>query len=238
MCTPFLSWPISQQRPGTLPIAAQPSRHVEMRAGAARDRVGDRVHHRGDRGRGAGFADALDAERIGGRRHIEHGVAQRRHVVGARHGVVHERAGDELAVAVVVDDVLHQRLAEPCRERAVQLALDDHVVEHVAAIVDRRVGDDRPCAPVSGSISTSAMCTPFGKGQRRLGRGLGVEVFGDLAALLHLGGARGDLEQRRRAGRCRPPRSGRLDRRCRPSPASSMAARDGLALRQHRVDRL
>ena len=40
-----------------------------VRAGFARDRVGDRVHHRGDRGGGAGFARALDAERVGGRRH-------------------------------------------------------------------------------------------------------------------------------------------------------------------------
>ena len=53
--------------------------------------------------------------------------------------------------------------------------------------------------PVSGSISTSAMWHAVGEGQRRLGRGLGVEVFGDLAALLHLGGARGDLEQRHAA---------------------------------------
>ena len=67
------------------------------RAGLAGDGVGDGVHHRRDRAGGAGFADALDAERIGRRRHRMHGVAHRRHVVGARHGVVHERAGDELA---------------------------------------------------------------------------------------------------------------------------------------------
>ena len=50
--------------------------------------------------------------------------------------------------------------------------------------------------PVSGSISTSAMWHAVRKGQRRLRRRLGVEVFGNLAALLHLRGARGDLEQR------------------------------------------
>ena len=35
-----------------------------------------------------------------------------------------------------------------------------------------------------------------GKCLRRFGYGFGVEILGDLAALLHLGGARSDLEQR------------------------------------------
>ncbi len=40
------------------------------------------------------------------------------------------------------------------------------------------------------------MWQPFGKRERRLGGHLGVEVFGNLAALLHLGGARREIEQR------------------------------------------
>jgi len=65
-----------------LPQPWRRRRHFEMRAGAVRDRVRHRIHHRADRGGGAGFAHALNAERIGGRRHVVHGVAQWRHVVG------------------------------------------------------------------------------------------------------------------------------------------------------------
>src|SRR5262245_14922615 len=43
----------------------------------------------------------------------------------ARHRVVHERAADELAAAVV-GATLEQRLADALGEAAVDLALDDH----------------------------------------------------------------------------------------------------------------
>ena len=61
--------------PARLPELHRGHRHVEVRAGAARNSVGDGIHHGRDRGRGAGFADAFDAERIGRRRHRMHGVA-------------------------------------------------------------------------------------------------------------------------------------------------------------------
>ena len=66
---------------------------------------------------------------------------QRRQVVGARHGVIHERAGHELAF-LVVDRALAQRLADALRDAAVDLALDDHRIDHHAEIVDRSPGDD------------------------------------------------------------------------------------------------
>ena len=50
--------------------------------------------------------------------------------------------------------------------------------------------------PVSGSISTSAMWQPFGKVSGVSVVALVSRSLGDLAALLHLGGARGKLEQR------------------------------------------
>ena len=61
-----------------------------------------------------------------------------RHVDGARHRVVHERAGEQLAF-VVVDRMLHQRLADALHHAAVELALDDHRIDDGAEIVDRRV---------------------------------------------------------------------------------------------------
>jgi hypothetical protein len=97
--------------PARLPELHRGHRHIEVRAGPARKSVGDGVHHGRDRCRGAGFADTFDAERIGGRAHIVHGVADvGRHVGGARHRIVLERAGHELA-GIVVENLLHQRLA-------------------------------------------------------------------------------------------------------------------------------
>ena len=119
-----------------------------------------------------------------------HGVAQRRHILGARHGVIHERAGDELA-AVVVDRALHQRLADALRQRALQLALDDHGIERRAAIVDRGIGDNRHVSGIGIDLDLGDV-TAVGKRQRRFRRCFGVEVLGNLAALFHVRGARGD----------------------------------------------
>ena len=55
--------------------------------------------------------------------------------------VVHERAGDELAV-LVVDRAFEQRLADALGDAAMHLALDDHRIDHRAEIVDRGPVDD------------------------------------------------------------------------------------------------
>ena len=89
----------------------------------------------------------------------------------------------------VVDGVLHQRLAEALGERAVHLALDDHRVEHVAAVVDRRVGDEIDVAGVGIDLDLGDVAA-VGKRQRRVGLVLGVEAFA------HLLGAARRLEQR------------------------------------------
>src|SRR5256885_173609 len=83
----------------------------------------------------AGLAAALHAQRIvRARRH--RGVdVETGQVVGARHAVVHERAGHELA-GIVVDAVLEQRLADALGDAAVHLALDDHRVDDLAEVVD------------------------------------------------------------------------------------------------------
>ena len=73
---------------------------VEKGAGTGADvtdaelvqRVDDRVDDRGRRADRAGLSAALDAERVGGAGGLVGGEVDRRHVVGARHAVVHERA--------------------------------------------------------------------------------------------------------------------------------------------------
>ena len=54
---------------------------------------------------GSGFAAAFDAERVGRAGGAERVEMDVRHVIGARHAVVHERASDELGV-VRIDDIL------------------------------------------------------------------------------------------------------------------------------------
>ncbi len=167
--------------------------HVEVGAGAAGNGVGDGVHQRGYRGGGAAFACALDSERIGRGRHVVQRVLERRYVVGARHRIVHERAGHELPARGVEHRILHHCLAEPLHDRAVGLAFDDHAVEHVAAVIDRRIGDELELAGGRIDLDLGNVAT-VREGQRRLGCDLGVEVLRNLAALLHLLGARGEIK--------------------------------------------
>src|SRR6185437_1937355 len=78
-------------------------RHVDMQHA---ERVGDRAHHRGQRADRAGLAAALGAERIGDAEHLLVLEIDVGHVGGARHRVVLEARGQELARAFVIDDVL------------------------------------------------------------------------------------------------------------------------------------
>src|SRR5690606_38376746 len=64
-----------------------------------------------------------------------------RAVVGARHAVVHERAGDQLAV-LAVDRALVQRLADALADAAVDLAGQQLRVDHLAEVVDDGVAQD------------------------------------------------------------------------------------------------
>ena len=94
----------------------------------------------------------------------------------------------------VIGDVLHQGLADALHDAAMELALDQQRVDHVADIVHRGVADQRT-SPVSGSISTSLMWQPFGIGAFAAREGAGLEQAGfDAARQLcrHKGGA-GDV---------------------------------------------
>ena len=100
-----------------------------------RQRVDDGVDHGRGRGDGAGFADALDAQRIvraGRGRAVEF---ERDQVVDLGQRVVHQRARDELS-ALVVHRVLPQRLTDALGQPPVELAVNDHRVDHVADVVD------------------------------------------------------------------------------------------------------
>ena len=75
-------------------------RHVDVLDAEHRERVDQSVGDRGHRADGPGFAGTLHPERIGLGRHRVRLDMERDKVGGARHGVIHERAGEDLALAV------------------------------------------------------------------------------------------------------------------------------------------
>ncbi len=108
------------------------------RRAEGRQRVVDRVHHRGRRAGGAGLAGALGAElRAGGRRlHVaDHDVG---HLGGHRHQVVGHVAVAQRAVGVV-QAFLEQRAADALHDAAAHLLVDQHRVDDAAAVLDRPV---------------------------------------------------------------------------------------------------
>jgi hypothetical protein len=104
------------------------------------------VHHCGGRGDRTNLAAPFDAERI-----VPTTGTLRRHcepwqVIGTRYAIIHKRAGEELAARRIIDAVLAQRLAGALNDATVDLALDDHWVQHDADIIDGGVGNERQLA--------------------------------------------------------------------------------------------
>src|SRR6185436_5549642 len=96
--------------------------HVDVGYAQGAEVVDGGVDLGGGDGDVAGLAQALGAQRIAGRRDVHLLDGEGGDVLGARHRVVHQRAGQQLAVAVV-DDGLHERLAQALGQAAVQLPL-------------------------------------------------------------------------------------------------------------------
>src|SRR5215472_9354882 len=122
-------------------------RHLDV----ADAEVGEGVNQRiGDRGHGADaarFAGSLDPKRIGPGRHRIALDVDRADVGRARHGIVHERAGQVLAVAVELD-VLHQDLADALGDAADDLSLQQQRIDDRADVVHDAVADDLDLAGV------------------------------------------------------------------------------------------
>ena len=162
-------------------MCARRQRHVDMADAAVAERVDHRIHHRGERAGAAGLAAALDAERVGRCRRRMIGERERRHVGGARHGVIHERAGEQLAVAVV-DRLFHQRLADALHHAAVQLAFDDQRIDDGAEIVDAGIFGDLDDAGFRIDLDFGDMAAVG------IGRGAGsVADMGDVEGLRRVG---------------------------------------------------
>src|SRR5712692_7208012 len=82
------------------------------------------------------------------------------------HVVVYEAAARDVAL-VVVADLLVQRGADPLREAAVDLALDDHRIDDVAAVVDR---DEAPDFHVARAAVDVHHADVTAEGESQVGR--------------------------------------------------------------------
>jgi hypothetical protein len=76
----------------------------------------------------------------------------------------------------------------------VHLAFDNHVIEHVAAVVDGRIADQRRRAGLRIDLDFRNMAA-VRKSLRRVGSELGVQVLGNFAAPLAILGLRREVEQ-------------------------------------------
>ena len=95
-------------------------------------------------------------------------------VVGARHAVIVQRAGEQLA-RVVVDAALQQRLPNALGDPALHLALDDHRVDDAPDVIDGGKVDDLCNAGLGVNLYLADMTTA-GEGEvQRVVEGLLVE---------------------------------------------------------------
>jgi hypothetical protein len=144
------------------------------------------------------LVDTFDAEHIAAARHRVERAAERRQIIGAGHRIIHERAGEELSARIVVDPGFEQRLPYALRDAALDLTLDQHRLQNVAAIVDRVIGGELDEASVGVDLDLGDMAT-IGEGRRHIGGSPCVEILGDDALIREFGGPSGDIEERQLA---------------------------------------
>src|SRR3984885_15225 len=113
-------------------------RHFDMGDAEFGERVDHGVDDGAERAGGAAFAGAAHAEPVGRREHFADVGGERRQDIGARHGAIHERSGQQLALGVI-GAKLPQRLADALCNPAVGLAVHHHRIDGAADVVDRGV---------------------------------------------------------------------------------------------------
>ena len=121
---------------------------------------------------GAALAEALGLGHRGRRQGLAVMDVDRRHLARRRHDVVGECRGEDVA-GVVVDDLFQQRIAEPLRDAAVNLAVDDHRVDQAAGILGDEVGLDRHPSGFDVDLDDRDMAGIRERARRIVGRALG-----------------------------------------------------------------
>lgn len=132
--------------------------HVDVCNAERLQRIQHRVHDRRRCAAAAAFTRTLDAKLVDRARRIF--VVYGRdvgHVLGARHGVVEERAGQELAGFGIVSRSFEEGLAEPLHDAAVYLSMQDHRIEDDTVIVGSGIVHDGNDAGVGIDFDFSDM---------------------------------------------------------------------------------
>ena len=158
-----------------LPDGVRGRRHRHVAHAQGAERVNDGVDHRGWRGRRSRLPDALDPKRIGRGRHLMQPELVGRDRIRARHGVVHERAGDHLAGIPLPDRMLHQRLTDALGNAAVQLPFDDHRIEDPAGVMHHDIGQQLGRTGFRIDLNLTDMATIREGAGRRLKRFHGLQ---------------------------------------------------------------
>src|SRR6516165_11198752 len=169
-----------------LPDALAGCWHVEAFDPEWRERIDNRVDDRRQRADRTRLAGALGAQWVALGRYRVRADLHIRHRIGARHAVIHEAAGQVLPRLTVIDNLLHQSLAQPLRDAAMDLALKADRVHHRADVVDDDVADDFQRTGLGVDLDLADMAAI----------GIGVVVGGESAGLV-----KAAVEARRQAAR-------------------------------------
>src|SRR6185312_17198529 len=158
-----------------LPYAPRLHRHLEVPDTDARERVDGGVDDRGAGRDRARLADALDPERVRGGWRDGARRVEARQLGRRRDHVFDERAREDLT-ALVVDRLLVEGLRDGLRDAAVHLPVDDHRIDHVAAVVDRRVALDYDLARLAVDLDLGDVRAEREREVRRVVERRGLEV--------------------------------------------------------------
>ena len=132
-----------------------------------------RIQHRGSdrrwRADGAAFPGALDPQEVGRRRFVLVQLClEAGQVARARQRIVHQGAGQELAVPRVVAYFLKDRLTDALGQASVGLSVHDRQADDPARVVHAVEAVDADLSRVGVDLDLADI-TPVGKAERRLG---------------------------------------------------------------------
>src|ERR1051325_5271695 len=98
------------------------------------ERVGHRAHHGRQSSDGSRLAPTLGAEIVRLALDLLVREIDVRHVRCARHGIIAEACGEQLAGILVIDNVFEQRLSKSLNDPAMYLSRDQHRIDHPAEV--------------------------------------------------------------------------------------------------------
>src|SRR6185437_5369606 len=103
------------------PKALRRRRKIKLRDPERRERIHNRVHGGAERADRPRLARALDAEQIGRAGHVVKRDVEACKIIGARHGVILERAREELARSWIEMRVFQEHLPSTLGDAAMNL---------------------------------------------------------------------------------------------------------------------